>query len=111
MALSTSLPSDCLQIIASHLDDPDIIIAFGASKDARAALRRGVDEAERASHGLTVREAEELLREDYRLPAAALSDRHGRLFARACSRPASRLWSICFARRNRKWTLATYCYF
>ena len=42
MALSTSLPSDCLQIIAGYLDDPDIIIAFGASKDARAALRRGV---------------------------------------------------------------------
>ena len=29
MALSAALPSDCLQIIASHLDHPDIIIAFG----------------------------------------------------------------------------------
>ena len=58
----TDLPVDCMTAIASFVSGPNVIVAVGSSKDARAALRRGVDIAERARFGLTVREAEELLR-------------------------------------------------
>ena len=53
----TDLPVDCLTALASFVSEPNVIVAVGSSKDARAALRRGVDIAERARFGLTVREA------------------------------------------------------
>ena len=71
-----TLPGDVLTAIASYVDGPQIVVAVASDADARAALRTGVDAAERALHRITIREAETLLRHTYRVPASALSDRH-----------------------------------
>ena len=70
------LPGDVLATIASYINGPQIIVSVAADDDARVAVRRGVDVAERAQHGVTIREAETSLLLKYRLPAAVLSDRH-----------------------------------
>ena len=48
MATFATLPGDLLTAIASYVDTPHFVVAVAADGDARAAVRRGVDEAERA---------------------------------------------------------------
>ena len=63
------LPADMLTKIASHTVAPDLVVAAGKNVEARAALRKGTDEAERSRFGgigMTVREAEHVLRTQYR---------------------------------------------
>ena len=76
MAAFATLPGELLTAIASYVDTPHFVVAVAADGDARAAVRRGVDEAERALRGMSVRGAEAFLLHAYRVPAAALSDRH-----------------------------------
>ena len=63
------LPSDMLLKIASHVVSPDLVVAAGKNLEARTALRKGTDAAERSRFGgtigLTVREAEHRLRTEY----------------------------------------------
>ena len=63
------LPTDVLFKIASHVVAPDLVVAAGKSLEARTALRKGTDAAERSRFGgaigLTVREAEHRLRTQY----------------------------------------------
>ena len=47
MATFATLPGDLLTAIASYVDTPHFVVAVAADGDARAAVRRGVDEAER----------------------------------------------------------------
>ena len=64
-----SLPADMLCKIASHVVAPDRVVAAGRDVSARTALRKGTDAAERSRFGgigLTVREAEQVLRTRYR---------------------------------------------
>ena len=63
-----SLPADMLCKIASHVVAPDLVVAAGRDVSARTALRKGTDAAERSRFGgigLTVREAEQVLRTRY----------------------------------------------
>ena len=63
------LPVDVLRKIASHSVSPGLVVAAGKNVEARTALRKGTDIAERSRFGgigLTVREAEQILRERYR---------------------------------------------
>jgi hypothetical protein len=63
------LPADMLTKIASHTVAPDLVVAAGKNVEARTALRKGTDEAERSRFGgigMTVREAEHVLRTQYR---------------------------------------------
>jgi len=63
------LPTDVLFKIASHVVAPDLVVAAGKNLEARTALRKGTDAAERSRFGgigLTVREAEQVLRTRYR---------------------------------------------
>ena len=63
------LPTDVLFKIASHTVAPDLVVAAGKNLEARTALRKGTDAAERSRFGgigLTVREAEQVLRTRYR---------------------------------------------
>ena len=63
------LPTDVLFKIASHTVAPDLVVAAGRNVEARTALRKGTDEAERSRFGgigMTVREAEQVLRTRYR---------------------------------------------
>ena len=62
MGTFATLPGDLLTAIASYVDGPQIVVAVASDADARTALRRGVDEAERALRGYTIRGAEFLLR-------------------------------------------------
>ena len=68
-AMLLRLPSDMLLKIASHVVSPDLVVAAGKNLEARTALRKGTDAAERSRFGgtigLTVREAEHRLRTDY----------------------------------------------
>ena len=62
------LPTDVLFKIASHTVAPDLVVAAGRNVEARTALRKGTDEAERSRFGgigMTVREAERVLRTRY----------------------------------------------
>ena len=63
------LPSDMLLKISSHVVAPGLVIAAGKNLEARTALRKGTDAAERSRFGgtigLTVREAERRLRTEY----------------------------------------------
>ncbi len=64
-----SLPADMLCKIASHVVAPELVVAAGRDVPARTALRKGTDAAERSRFGgigLTVREAEQVLRTRYR---------------------------------------------
>ena len=68
-AMLLRLPTDVLFKIASHVVAPDLVVAAGKSLEARTALRKGTDAAERSRFGgigLTVREAEQVLRTRYR---------------------------------------------
>ena len=59
------LPTDVLYKIATHAVLPELVVAAGTNVEARTALRKGTDEAERSRFGgigLTVREAEHVLR-------------------------------------------------
>ena len=63
------LPTDVLHKIATHTVAPGLVVAAGSNLEARTALRKGTDEAERSRFGgigLTVREAEHVLRTRYR---------------------------------------------
>ena len=63
------LPTDVLYKIATHAVLPGLVVAAGSNVEARTALRKGTDEAERSRFGgigLTVREAEHVLRTRYR---------------------------------------------
>ena len=63
-----SLPAEMLCKIASHVVAPDLVVAAGRDVSARTALRKGTDAAERSRFGgvgLTVREAEQVLRTRY----------------------------------------------
>ena len=67
------LPTDVLYKIATHAVLPELVVelvvAAGSNLEARTALRKGTDEAERSRFGgigLTVREAEKVLRTRYR---------------------------------------------
>ena len=63
------LPTDVLFKIASQVVSPDLVVAAGRNLEARTALRRGTDAAERSRFGgvgITVREAEHVLRTRYR---------------------------------------------
>ena len=68
-AMLLRLPSDMLLKIASHVVSPDLVVAAGKNLEARTALRKGTDAAERSRFGgtigLTVREAEHRLRTQY----------------------------------------------
>ena len=68
-AMLLRLPSDMLLKIASHVVAPDLVVAAGKNLEARTALRKGTDAAERSRFGgaigLTVREAERRLRTEY----------------------------------------------
>ena len=55
MATFATLPGDLLTAIASYIDGPQIVVAVASDADARAALRRGVDDAERARYTVTIR--------------------------------------------------------
>ena len=62
------LPTDVLHKIATHTVAPDLVVAAGRNVEARTALRKGTDEAERSRFGgigMTVREAERVLRTRY----------------------------------------------
>ena len=61
MATFATLPGDLLTAIASYVDTPHFVVAVAADGDARAAVRRGVDEAERALRGMSIRGAEAFL--------------------------------------------------
>ena len=64
-----SLPAEMLCKIASHVVAPELVVAAGRDLSARTALRKGTDAAERSRFGgigLTVREAEQVLRTRYR---------------------------------------------
>ena len=72
------LPADVLSKIASHAVVPALVVAAGKDLEARTALRKGTDAAERSRYGgvgLTVREAEQILRTTYRAPDANLASR------------------------------------
>ena len=63
------LPTDVLYKIATHAVLPELVVAAGTNVEARTALRKGTDEAERSRFGgigMTVREAEHVLRTRYR---------------------------------------------
>ena len=68
-AMLLRLPSDMLLKIASHVVAPGLVVAAGKNLEARTALRKGTDAAERSRFGgtigLTVREAERRLRTEY----------------------------------------------
>ncbi len=62
------LPTDVLRKIATHAVAPGLVVAAGSNVEARTALRKGTDEAERSRFGgigMTVREAERVLRTRY----------------------------------------------
>ena len=69
-AMLLRLPTDVLFKIASHVVAPDLVVAAGKNLEARTALRKGTDAAERSRFGgaigFTVREAEQILRTRYR---------------------------------------------
>ena len=69
-AMLLRLPTDVLFKIASHVVAPDLVVAAGKNLEARTALRKGTDAAERSrfggNPGLTVSEAEQVLRTRYR---------------------------------------------
>ena len=74
------LPTDVLRKIATHTEAPGLVVAAGSNLEARTALRKGTDEAERSRFGgigMTVREAEHILRTRYRniVPAVLLESR------------------------------------
>ena len=74
------LPTDVLHKIATHAVLPELVVAAGTNVEARTALRKGTDEAERSRFGgigMTVREAEHVLRTRYRniVPAVLLESR------------------------------------
>ena len=63
------LPTDVLYKIATHAVMPGLVVATGTNVEARTALRKGTDEAERSRFGgigVTIREAEHILRTRYR---------------------------------------------
>ena len=63
------LPTDVLRKIATHAVMPGLVVAAGSNVEARTALRKGTDAAERSRFGgigLTIREAEHVLRTRYR---------------------------------------------
>ena len=63
------LLTDVLHKIATHAVMPGLVVAAGSNVEARTALRKGTDEAERSRFGgigMTVREAEHVLRTRYR---------------------------------------------
>ena len=63
------LPTDVLYKIATHAVLPELVVAAGTNVEARTALRKGTDAAERSRFGgigLTIREAEHVLRTRYR---------------------------------------------
>ena len=63
------LPTEMLMKIASHSTSPGLVVAAGKNTEARTALRKGTDIAERARFGgigFTVREAEQIIRTRYR---------------------------------------------
>ena len=68
-AMLLRLPTDVLFKIASHVVAPGLVVAAGKNLEARTALRKGTDAAERSRFGgaigLTVREAEHRLRGPY----------------------------------------------
>ena len=64
-AMLLRLPTDVLFKIASHVVAPGLIVAAGKNLEARTALRKGTDAAERSRFGgidLTIKEAEHRLR-------------------------------------------------
>ena len=63
------LPAEILRKIASTSVSPGLVVAAGQNVEARTALRKGTDEAERSRFGgigVTVSEAEQILRTRYR---------------------------------------------
>ena len=63
------LPAEILRKIASTSVSPGLVVAAGQNVEARTALRKGTDVAERSRFGgigVTVREAEQILRTRYR---------------------------------------------
>ena len=83
------LPAEILRKIASTSVSPGLVVAAGQNVEARTALRKGTDEAERSRFGgigMTVREAEHELRTRYRhiLDESSLASREaaGRAFSR-----------------------------
>ena len=64
-AMLLRLPTDVLFKIASHVVAPGLVVAAGKNLEARTALRKGTDAAERSRFGgidLTIKEAEHRLR-------------------------------------------------
>ena len=56
MVTFATLPGDLLTAIASYVDGPQIVVAVASDADARVAVRRGVDAAERALRGSSAKE-------------------------------------------------------
>ena len=78
------LPSDMLLKIASHVVAPGLVVAASKNLEARTALRKGTDAAERSRFGgigLTIKEAEHRLRGTYDLEASDLETRRAAGFA------------------------------
>ena len=72
------LPTDVLHKIATHTVAPALVVAAGTNVEARTALRKGTDAAERSRFGgigMTVREAEHVLRTRYMLDDLDLESR------------------------------------
>ena len=72
------LPTDVLHKIATHTAAPGLVVAAGSNVEARTALRKGTDAAERSKFGgigMTVREAEHVLRTRYMLDDLDLKSR------------------------------------
>ena len=68
------LPTDVLFKIASHVVAPGLVVAASKNLEARTALRKGTDAAERSRFGgigLTIKEAEHDLRGPYMLNGPA----------------------------------------
>ena len=73
-AMLLRLPSDMLLKIASHVVAPGLVVAASKNVEARTALRKGTDAAERSRFGgigLTIKEAEHDLRGPYMLNGPA----------------------------------------
>ena len=72
------LPTDGLHKIATHTVSPGLVVAAGKHEEARTALRKGTDTAERSRFGgigLTIEEPEHVLRTRYHLPDSDLASR------------------------------------
>ena len=82
MATFATLPGDLLTAIASYVDTPHFVVAVAADADARAAVRRGVDEAERALRGMSGARAARLMNSSWTCFTSSKQQASNRRFSR-----------------------------